>query len=139
MVSNKGGSQRFEDPAVLQGNVAERLRLRYLDVPLLARVAGPRVASASLYGLAGVTLSLRLSAAHQLAVSDLGVFGVETAIDSEARRLDEAITIGAGADIGRRLVVEGRYSHGLAEVFHDDFGLRVKNRGFLLTVGARIF
>lgn len=138
LFTEKGGSLRLIDPSIVQGTVSTRYKFQYLDVPALARIRGPRVMSATLFGFAGPTLSLRMDARQQLAFSDVGAFGFERDLANEMKRLDLGVTLGGGAQVGR-LVVDLRYTHGLSNVVDEDNGTALANRGFLVTAGFRIF
>lgn len=137
LFTEKGGSLPLVDPSIVSGTIATRFKFHYMDVPMLARVNGPRVKSAALHAFAGPTLSLRLSAQLQTVFSGVGAFGYERDLD-EMKRLDVGLTVGAGADI-QRMVVDARYTHGLQDVVADLAGARLKNRAFLITAGFRIF
>jgi hypothetical protein len=139
LFTEKGGTQPLDDPRIIQGTVAERLRFQYLDLPVLARLTGPRIGSASLHAFGGPSFGIRTSASYQTAFAGAGDFGIEYDIASEVRRFDMALSAGLGADIGSRLVIDGRYSWGLRDVVDGSVVSRVRNRGFLITTGMRIF
>jgi hypothetical protein len=138
LLIEKGGTRGLIDPAIIQGDVSEKLQFQYLDLPILLRVTGPGAGNASLHGFVGPTLSVRTSAKYQTALSGTGTFGFEYNIGEEAKRFDVGLSVGAGADIGRRLVIDARYTHGFMDVLDED-NESLRNRGFLVTAGFRIF
>ncbi|HJR60871.1 MAG TPA: porin family protein [Vicinamibacterales bacterium] len=139
ILTDKGGALPVNDPSIIQGEISERLRFQYLDLPVLARLTGPRVKSATLYGFAGPTLSVRLSARYQTAMTGAGSYGFEYDIGQDVRRFDVGLTAGAGADIGPRLVIDARYTRGFTDLYDVAAGVPLRNRGFLVTAGFRIF
>jgi hypothetical protein len=139
LFTDKGGTQAVPDPTILRGVLLDRLRFHYLDVPVLLRVSGPQAGSARLHGFIGPTLSVRLGAKYESALSASGSWGTEYDIAQDTRRFDAGLTVGGGAEFGPRLVLDARYTLGLADVLEEQLGTPVTNRGFLVTVGVRIF
>jgi hypothetical protein len=114
------------------------VRLRYLELPLLARLDfGAAGAGARVFALGGVAPAFELSA-H-----------TKTTFEGEElrRNIDDAIystdvgLVGAlGVEFGRA-VIEGRYTHGLRHINTDDNGDedRIKNRVFSVMFGFRLY
>jgi hypothetical protein len=138
LFTEKGGSVPLRDPSIISGSVTIRYKFHYMDVPVLARVRGPRLGSAHLHGFAGPTFSVRLAGEQQTVFAGEGAFGFERELGDEMDRFDAGMTAGAGVEIGRALF-EVRYTHGLKAVMTDLDGARLSNRGFLVTAGVRIF
>jgi hypothetical protein len=138
ILTDKGGTLPVNDPGIIQGAANERLRFQYLDFPVLARITGPRVRSAILHGFAGPMLSVRVSARYQTAFMGAGSYGFEYDIGQDVGRFDLGLTAGAGVDIGR-LVMDARYTRGFTDLFDAAGSAPVRNRGFLMTAGVRIF
>ena len=138
LFTEKGGSLPVRDPSIVSGTVSTRYKFYYLDIPVLARIRGPRVSSAILSGFAGPTVSLRIDARQQTAFSGAGAFGLERDLGDEMHRVDLGITLGAGVEVSR-LLVDARYTHGLSNVVDEANGTALANRGILVTAGFRIF
>ena len=139
LFTEKGGSLPLRDPSIVSGTITTRLRFHYMDVPALARVRGPRIKTTTLNAFAGPTLSVRLSARQQTVFTGEGAFGFERDLTEDMKRFDLALTVGAGAEIGSRMIMDARYTHGLNDVVADLAGARLSNRAFLITAGVRIF
>jgi hypothetical protein len=117
--------------------VEAEVRLRYIEIPLLARADfGASGADARAFVVGGVAPAFKLSARTK-AVFD----GQE-----QTRDIDDAISAGdvglvggAGLEFGR-VLVEARYTHGLLHINTDDNGDedRIKNRVFSVMVGFRL-
>jgi hypothetical protein len=138
LFTDKGGSVPLVDPSIVSGTATLRYKLHYLDVPVLARVRGPRIRAARLHAFGGPTFSVRLAASRQTAISGQGSFGFEREIDDEVERFDLGVTLGGGVEISRA-IFNLRYTHGFSEVLEDIYGSRLSNRGVLVTAGVRIF
>jgi hypothetical protein len=119
-------------------NLAQTLMLRYFELPILARLAGPTTGVGVPYFLAGPLFGVRTSAKAQ--VSTLAgslVAGVKEDARDAIERFEAGLIVGAGLDIGRRLLVEGRYSHGLTNVNKVSGATRFTNRGVSFLTGFR--
>jgi len=133
MSSPKG--TRLEEPGT---NLAQTLMLRYFELPVLARVSGPDIGPGVLYFLAGPFLGVRQSAKEQLSdVSRSVVAGVREDATDAIERFEHGLIVGAGIDLGRRLLIEGRYSHGLSNANRVAGATHFTNRGFSFTTGVR--
>ena len=119
------------------------------DIPALVRITGPTFGAGSIHAFAGPSAGVRLSAKRQLATSDsIGVrYGEKVDMSNEIERFELGFVIGAGVNIGRRFVIDGRYLRGLTSVDTDtaDGVNRKKNRRILdhgwwqvLTCGASL-
>jgi hypothetical protein len=113
------------------------VRLRYIEIPLLARADfGPSGSAARLFVVGGVAPAFKLSARVKVVVD-----GEEQTRDSddEISGLDAGLVGGLGLELGRAQI-EARYTHGLRHINTDDNGDedRIKNRVFSVTVGFRL-
>jgi hypothetical protein len=119
-------------------NLAQTLMLRYFELPILARLAGPKTGVGVPYVLAGPFFGVRTSATAQLStVANSLVAGVKEDARDAIERFAAGLLVGAGLDIGRRLLVEGRYSHGLTNVNKVSGATRFTNRGVSFMTGFR--
>ena len=122
---------------VSQFNSSFDIRIRYFEIPLLARADfGPTGSPARVFLVGGAAPAFKLSARVK------GVMNGE----EQTRDVDEAIYAadvglvgGVGVAFGRGLV-EARYTHGLRHINTDDNGDedRIKNRVFSVTFGFRL-
>ena len=113
------------------------IRIRYFEVPMLARagVGGTRSAS-RVYVAGGVAPAFKLAArAHAVSrgredTRDIG---------DDLYSFDVGLVGGLGVEFGRALI-ETRYTHGLRHINTDDNGDedRIKNRVFSVLVGLRL-
>lgn len=120
-------------------NDAVVLELDYLDIPVLGRVGVGAWGSTRLHLLAGPSLGYRLTANSRLANTSFDFAnGYVLNIEEDVARFDLGLVLGAGADIGRRLVVDARYIWGLNNVHKDTSeGLEIKNRVLSIMGGFR--
>ena len=132
LFSEKG--VKFKAPAI--GLDAAEIRLRYLEIPALARAdfgaAGSAVRAYVVGGAApAFKLAARAKAEGQGQQSDRDV-------GDEIFSFDVGLVGGFGVEFGRALV-EARYTHGLRHINTDDNGDedRIKNRVFSLMAGFR--
>jgi hypothetical protein len=137
--TEKGGSLPLHDPMIVQGSVTTRFKFHYLDLPILARVRGPRIGPTSLHAFAGPTLSMRLSAKQQTVFDFAAPAGFELDLGSEMKRFDLGLTFGGAVQIGRRLSFDARYTQGFNDVLVEEGGSALSNRGLLVTAGVRVF
>ena len=115
------------------------LELDYLDIPVLLRVDGPVFGSSRLHFFGGPSVSFRTAARSK--VTNTGFEFDEGSIDDiedDIEPFDYGIVAGAGVDIGRRIVIDARYSWGLATINKDTSdGIEIKNRVFSIMAGVR--
>jgi hypothetical protein len=138
LFTENGGVLPFHQPNLIAGEMAIRYQFAYMDVPILARVNGPRICNERLHFLAGPTLSLRLNARQRTTFLLAGAAGFERDVTSEMDRTDFELTIGAGLEISRA-TFDVRYTHGLNNVLADLAGTGVGSRNILITGGFRFF
>lgn len=133
LVSEKGikFEQEF-DGVPVEGN----LRIRYVELPLLARFdAAPGAAATRFYLLAGAAPAFRIGDGQL----KLEAEGLDETVDfeesgEELKSFDLGLVGAAGIEFGRALI-EGRYTHGLLAMGDDDDA--PKNRVFSVMVGFR--
>jgi hypothetical protein len=138
LFTEKGASLPFHDPALVQGTMSTRFKFQYMDVPVLARVRGPRIKGAMLHAFAGPTMSVRLSGKQQTVLDLASPAGFERDLD-EMDRFDVGLTFGGAVQLNRRVFFDARYTYGLSSVLADDNGTALSNRGLLVTAGVRVF
>lgn len=131
--SPKGGKLSDIEGAAL------KLKLDYVEVPLLARVAVTRSTSGSFFIFGGVAPAFRTSAKIETSVTGGGMtYGDSIDVGADYEHFDIGIVIGAGMDIGKWIVVDGRYNWGLLDVNHNpDVTASVKNRALTFMGGVR--
>jgi hypothetical protein len=113
------------------------IRIRYLEIPLLARANfGAPGASMRTFLVGGVAPAFRLSARDKATFE-----GQEHTIDrkDQWKPFDLGLVGGVGVEFGPALV-EARYTHGIPHINEDDNGEedRARNRVFSVTVGFRL-
>jgi hypothetical protein len=134
LFSEKGVT--FEAPGLGLDDSVD-VRLRYIEIPVLARADfGAWGSAARAFLVGGAAPAFKLSA-HTKAVAG----GEEQSrdIDDAIYSLDVGLVGGLGLEVGRA-VIEARYTHGLRHINTDDNGDedRIKNRVFSVTVGFRL-
>lgn len=115
----------------------EKLLLDYIDVPVLLRIDLPRRGRTGVHLFGGPYAGLRVSAQRELSVSGTGTAGILEDVSDAITRFDTGIVAGAGVDIGRRLVVDGRYSWGLSNVNDIEGAVELKHRVLTVMAGIR--
>jgi hypothetical protein len=113
------------------------LLLDYLDFPVLARVDGPRLGSLHLF--AGPYFGIRVGATRQIASSGPGfTAGTREDMGDEVERFETGLVVGGGVNIGRRWLVDARYSWGFSTVNSDTSdGVRFRSRALSTAIGFR--
>jgi hypothetical protein len=122
------GAQMEEDGA------SGKIKLDYVDVPVLARFSSPVSPGTSFHVFAGPSFSFRVSAK-----SEFSFEGEEENedIDDDVERFDLGLVAGAGLEFGR-VVVDGRYTWGLSNINKDENDdVKIKNRVFAVMAGIR--
>jgi len=136
LFSEKGVT--FEPVPELGVDESIDIRIRYLEIPLLARLDFGAVGSAArVFVVGGAAPAFKLSA-HGKATFE----GVEQTrdIDDDVYSADVGLVGGVGVEFGRALI-EARYTHGLRHINTDDNGDedRIKNRVFSVMFGFRLY
>ena len=127
------GTRLKEPPGVTQ-----TLLLQYFEMPVLLRVSGPRVGSAAMYFIGGPFVGFRMSAKEQISqLSGTFITGAREDVDHFVKPFESGLIGGAGLDIGKYMLLEGRYSHGLTNVNDVDGFIEFTNHGFSFTAGVR--
>jgi hypothetical protein len=119
-------------------DVSIEIRVRYFEIPLLARADfGAPAATTRVFVVGGAAPAFKLSAQGK------GEFGGEEQppqdIDRAIESFDLGLIGGLGVEFGRA-VIEARYTHGLLRINTDDNepNDRLNNRVFSLTLGFRL-
>jgi hypothetical protein len=122
-----------------ESGATSTVMLDYVDVPLLLRVNGPAFGGGRLHVVGGPYLGIRIRARRQLSYTASGFsYGTIDDMHDEVERFDGGLSAGAGVDLGRRFVVEGRYAWALTPLNTDRTdGVRIRNRVFTLLAGLR--
>jgi hypothetical protein len=116
--------------------VTQTLMLRYVEMPVLLRLDAQRAAGWYLFG--GGYFAIRSSAKVQVSFVDNSISsGTREDASDAVERFDRGWVAGAGCDIGRFLLVEGRYSRGLANVNRVDGAVGFTNRALTFMAGVR--
>jgi hypothetical protein len=129
------GAKFSDDVEELEGT----LELDYLDIPVMLRLQGPAIGSTRLHVFGGPSIAYRMSARSTLSNTAFEFQqGSINSIEDDIELFDFGIVAGAGADIGRRLVVEARYSWGLGAINKDTSdGFEIRNRALSIMAGVR--
>ncbi len=114
------------------------IRIRYIEIPLLARVnlTDPR-STTRVFVVGGATPAFRLSARAKAEVEG----EQETRdISDDIEPFDLGLAGGLGVEFGR-VLIEARYTHGLRKINEDDNDPndRIQNRVFSVIVGFRVY
>jgi hypothetical protein len=121
--------------SVIFGSVT--IRVRYIEVPLLARVdfSAPG-SSARVFAVGGAAPAFKLSARAR---TELGAEQDTRDIGDDVESVDVGLVGGLGVEFGRA-VIEARYTHGVLNINVDDNDPndRIQNRVFSVTVGFRM-
>ena len=116
--------------------VNQTLMLRYVEMPVLLRVDGQEEGGWYLFG--GGYFAIRTSAKVQISFVDNSISsGTREDAGDAVERFDHGWVAGAGYDLGRYLVVEGRYARGLPNVNRVDGTIGFTNRALTFMFGAR--
>lgn len=115
-------------------DITTRLRIDYLEFPVLIRFSRRVSDGVRLYAAAGPAFAVRLRA---IARFEFDGGAEEANVDDQIESLDFGITAGGGAEFGR-FVIDGRYTHGISNI--DSFASgdeKLANRAIALTGGIR--
>jgi Outer membrane protein beta-barrel domain len=119
-------------------NVSETLMLRYFEAPFLLRLDAPAPEDGGWYVFGGGYFAVRTSAKVQTHFVDNNIeSGTRDDASDVIERYDHGWVAGAGYDIGRYVVVEGRYARGLANVNRIPDSVGFTNRALTFMVGFR--
>jgi hypothetical protein len=117
-----------------QPDSTQTLKLRYFEVPVLLRVEAPH----GWYVFGGGFFAVRTDAKAQYSVvTDSIASGMREDASDAIERYERGWVAGAGIDIGRFLVFEGRYERGLTNVNRVPGSPRFNNYGLTFMVGVR--
>ena len=115
---------------------SRKIKLDYVDVPVLARFSSPVSGGTSFHVFAGPSFSFRVSAKAESSFEDEEE---SEDIDDDVERFDLGLVAGAGLEFGHFLI-DGRYTWGLSNINKnkdetDD--VKIKNRVFAVMAGIR--
>ncbi len=132
-------SQKGAKFSVDEEDLEATLELDYLDIPVMLRIQGPVLGGNRLHFFGGPSLAFRTGSRSKL--SDQSFEYAQGSIDDiedSIEPFDLGVVAGAGLDIGRRIVVDARYSWGLSKINKDaSDGIELKNRVFSFLAGVR--
>lgn len=132
LFSEKG--VKFKAPAI--GLDAAEIRLRYLEIPALARADfGAAGSAARVFVVGGAAPAFKLAAR---AKAEGEGQQSDRDVSDDIFAFDLGLVGGVGVEFGRALI-EARYTHGLRHINTDDNGDedRIKNRVFSVMAGVR--
>jgi hypothetical protein len=115
------------------------LIINYFEFPLLARITPFRSTPASVYVFGGASPGFRISAKYKIAPSPGGLTsGGDDDISSAIHRFELGVVAGGGVNVGRRLVIDARYSWGMSDINSSpEATLGVRNRTLTMLAGFR--
>lgn len=117
--------------------IVQTLMLRYLEFPVLLRVNGPRLGG-DWYFFGGGYTAIRLSAKEQLSsFTGFTSAGTLEDVSDSIQRVENGITGGAGVELGKYLLVEGRYVRGLTNVNNVEGAPKFTSRALTFMIGVR--
>ena len=126
---------RLEEP---DSDLSQTLMLRYVEVPVLLRVDAPGQEPGGWFLFGGGYFAVRTSAKVQISFVDNSIAsGSREDAGDAVERYDNGWVAGAGYDIGRYVVVEGRYARGLSNVNRVPGTIGFTNRALTFMVGVR--
>ena len=115
-------------------DIAAKLLLDYIEVPVLGRFSRGTPSARSWYVIGGPSLGYLLRARTR---ADFGGATEEIDVIDDVERFDFGIVAGGGIEFGR-IVIDGRYVHGLSDIDKDTSDdVKVTNRAVSLTVGFK--
>jgi hypothetical protein len=117
-----------------EGDASGKIKLDYIDVPVLGRFSSPVSGGTSFHVFAGPSFGFRVSAKAE---SSFGDEEESEDIDDDVERFDLGLVAGAGLEFGR-FVIDGRYTWGLSNINKDEADdVKIKNRVFAVMAGIR--
>jgi hypothetical protein len=130
----KGGT--FEHPDFVE---QATILLDYVEFPVLLRAGSSRLEGRGFHVFGGASAGMRVSARRQASVAfGGGTSGVSDDMRDEIERFEASAIAGAGIDLHRHVVLDGRYWWGLTPVNRDrEGGFRVRTRAFAVLLGIR--
>jgi hypothetical protein len=119
--------------------VTSTILLQYFDVPLLLRINGPRIGGQRIHAFAGPYVGIRIGAKRSLSMFVNGTTtGAKEDIGDQIERFDAGLAVGGGIALGRRVVVDGRYTRSLKRLNTDTTGgFGIWSRAITVMAGAR--
>jgi hypothetical protein len=129
------GAKLFDEAEQVTGAIL----LQYFELPVLLRVSGPAWGSKALHFFGGAFPAFRLSAKREVSFYANSIkTGNRQEIDNEIEPFQFGLLAGAGLDLTRHIVVDGRYSHGLMAINTDKSdGFRIRSSALSFMIGVR--
>ena len=126
------GLYSMKGAKVGESGISAKLLLDYIEVPVLARFSRGSSGGRSWYVAGGPSLGYLLRARTR---ADFGSATEEIDVIDDVERFDFGVAAGGGFEFGR-LVIDGRYVHGLSDLDKDKSDdVKVMNRTVSLTAG----
>ena len=117
--------------------IVQTLLLRYLEFPVLLRVTGPRLGG-HWYFFGGGYTAIRLSAKEQLSsFTGFTSAGTREDVSDSIERVENGFLGGAGVELGKYVLLEGRYARGLSNINKVADAPRFTSRALTFMVGVR--
>jgi len=117
--------------------IVQTLMVRYLEFPVLLRVNGPR-RGGGWYFFGGGYTALRLSAKEQLSsFTGFTNAGTREDVGDAIELVENGLIGGAGLELGKYLLVEGRYARGLTNINKVDGAPPFTSRALTFMLGVR--
>jgi hypothetical protein len=107
-----------------------RYQVTYLEIPTGAQFHFARRSDSDVHVFGGTSIGIKLDAT-------LTEGGVDLPLDDQVDDFDFGVFVGGGVTFGR-LVVDGRYAHGLRNINTVANTARVKTRSFAVMFGIRL-
>lgn len=115
-------------------DITSKLLLDYLEIPVLARISRGLSRAGSWYVAGGPAFGYLLRARTR---ADFGGATEEIDVSDEVEEFDFGVVVGGGIEF-RRMIVDARYTHGLADIDKDTSDeVKISNRAVSLTVGVK--
>jgi hypothetical protein len=119
-------------------DTTQTLKLRYFEVPVLLRLDAPGDGPGGWYLFGGGFFAIRTGAQAQISIVANSISsGTREDAGEFIERFENGWTAGAGLNIGRYILVEGRYSRGLSNVNKVADSPRFVNHGLTFLIGVR--
>ena len=126
------GLYSMKGAKVDESGITAKLLLDYIEAPVLARFSRGPSNGRTWYVAGGPSLGYVLRARTR---ADFGSATEEIDVMDDVERFDFGVVAGGGIEFGR-LVIDGRYIHGLSDLDKDKSDdVKITNRAVSLTVG----
>lgn len=121
-----------------EGGIDEKLKLDYIEIPVLAVIKLPATEKVEVNGFAGPTIGLKMTSEYT--EEGEGIDYTED-LDDYIKGTDFGLTVGAGMayDLGSvKILFDGRWVYGLTTIDDTEDELTIKNSCFEFMAGVAI-